>query len=465
MFQAPLRQLWSNFSYYQHQTIAVNWMLEKELSGTTWEDQHLRGGILADDMGLGKTIEVAGLLCENPKPTTLLVLPVALLEQWAAVLERAGLTVWIGEKERWILRHRLSAEKPAVFIVNYEKVYSSCFSLVKGRYFDRIILDEAHRIRSPTCTAAVVLATVDAETRWAVTGTPVVNSLKDAVSLFRFVGLSVADNTWHPSMYELANRLVLRRTMTTLQSCLADAPPVPVVHETVLDFATDEEASLYRKVQDSAVAHDDAPASAILGILRLRQVSVHPQIYIDAKKATNPYYSRGDWVLPATKFVATTQLLQADAAAAAPHKYLFICNFKAEIELLAAHLRAEGLVEHIFSYDGSMTKAAQDAAISGAKAARGRTALLLQIHAGGVGLNLQEFDRVVFLSNWWTAAAQEQAIARAVRMGQKKVVQIHHLLLAEEMSENIDRRLVESVAKKRMIAEKFSAAAWDGITP
>jgi len=67
--------------------------------------------------------------------------------------------------------------------------------------------------------------------------------------------------------------------------------------------------------------------------------------------------------------------------------------------------------------------------------------LLIQLKAGGVGLNLQEFDRIIFNSPWWTQAAIDQGVGRAVRIGQKNQVIVHKLMLKQEESgtvRNID---------------------------
>ena len=75
-----------------------------------------------------------------------------------------------------------------------------------------------------------------------------------------------------------------------------------------------------------------------------------------------------------------------------------------------------------------------------------------------MGLNLQEYDRIIFVSPWWTAALMDQAIARAVRMGQTNVVKVYHLRLAAEKEStiNIDT-LVDSKAneKRKMLEQLF----------
>jgi SNF2 family DNA or RNA helicase len=56
-----------------------------------------------------------------------------------------------------------------------------------------------------------------------------------------------------------------------------------------------------------------------------------------------------------------------------------------------------------------------------------------------VGINLQEFDRIIFSSPWWTKALMDQAIGRAVRIGQQKQVVVYNILLKEEDTLNIDK--------------------------
>jgi hypothetical protein len=84
--------------------------------------------------------------------------------------------------------------------------------------------------------------------------------------------------------------------------------------------------------------------------------------------------------------------------------------------------------------------------------------LLLQLQAGGVGLNLQEYDRILFVSPWWTSALIDQAIARAVRMGQTHTVHVYHLALAAEKSGSLDiDKLVSAKAqqKRQMLRRLF----------
>jgi hypothetical protein len=104
-----------------------------------------------------------------------------------------------------------------------------------------------------------------------------------------------------------------------------------------------------------------------------------------------------------------------------------------------------------------MNQVERCAVLEKSKKLEGRVVLLLQLQAGGVGLNLQEYDRVVFVSPWWTSALMDQAVARAVRMGQTKIVHVYHLALAAEKegSLNIDTLVHAKAHQKRLLLARL----------
>ncbi len=85
---SKIKPLWAGFSYFQHQTDGINWMLDKEINGTSVPNRDgsattlVRGGFQCDDMGLGKTIQITSVIINNPKPFTLLIAPLAMIETW-----------------------------------------------------------------------------------------------------------------------------------------------------------------------------------------------------------------------------------------------------------------------------------------------------------------------------------------------------------------------------------------------
>ena len=188
---------------------------------------------------------------------------------------------------------------------------------------------------------------------------------------------------------------------------------------------------------------------------------MHPQVYINAKRREDPTYDREDWSEPSTKFERIKEIIVDDDDKRV-HKYIIFCQFMEEMELLADELKV--IVPEVLLYNGSMTQKQRTEVLAYSKETEKTTVMLIQLQAGGVGLNLQEYDRIIFVSPWWTSALMDQAIARAVRMGQKEVVKVYHLKLWEEWDNvqiiNIDEKVQEKADEKRKMLEKiFSICA------
>ena len=181
--------------------------------------------------------------------------------------------------------------------------------------------------------------------------------------------------------------------------------------------------------------------------------------------------------MPSSKLEKIKEIIQTDnmnsdaegAVADKVHKYIVFCQFNDEMSLIREFLMKEGLVadENILLYNGSMNQAEREAVLKRSKATTETTVLLLQLQAGGVGLNLQEYDRIIFVSPWWTSALMDQAIARAVRMGQKEIVHVYHLRLAAESATagdaiNIDELVNAKAEEKRKMLEKLFVLCSDG---
>ncbi len=151
-----------------------------------------RGGILADEMGLGKTVQMLSLIAthrsRNPNHHgTLIVVPVSLLQQWYMEAKKMISNVHV-----YILHGK---NKELEYLNQYDIVlttYKTLMLRMKNKrfasfYWWRVILDEAHEIRNATTQTAMACFEVEAQNRWALTGTPVQNKWRDLYSLFHFL--------------------------------------------------------------------------------------------------------------------------------------------------------------------------------------------------------------------------------------------------------------------------------------
>ncbi|XP_070610579.1 DNA excision repair protein ERCC-6-like [Erythrolamprus reginae] len=158
-----------------------------------------KGGILADDMGLGKTIQIiaflSGMFDAQLVHSVLLVMPVTLVNNWKQEFAKwaPGIRVKVfhgtSKKERGQNLHQIQTAK-GVLLTSYQMILanweqlSSCDQ--RDFIWDYLILDEAHKIKSPSAKTTKALYTIPAQNRLLLTGTPVQNNLQELWSLFNF---------------------------------------------------------------------------------------------------------------------------------------------------------------------------------------------------------------------------------------------------------------------------------------
>jgi SWI/SNF-related matrix-associated actin-dependent regulator of chromatin subfamily A3 len=172
------------------------------------------GGILADDMGLGKTIQTISLILADRElgrkaadacDATLILAPVSVMSNWSTQMKKhikpehaLRVMFWHGTRKQSITPKQI--ENYDVVISTYDSVSSEWYSqksatlLRKSGVYSvkwrRIILDEGHSIRNPKAKRSIAVSNLMAQSRWALTGTPIINNLKDLYSLIRFIRLS-----------------------------------------------------------------------------------------------------------------------------------------------------------------------------------------------------------------------------------------------------------------------------------
>jgi SNF2 family DNA or RNA helicase len=458
---ADLNPLWPGFAYKPHQVSGITWMIERE-------KQPQSGGLLCDEMGLGKTMEVLGLICNTKKYHSLLLCPKAVIPQWVSAAQRSKINVCQVNKKSWSPPYPFFAGRPFLFITNYEKMRLSPF-LFTGRTWDRIIMDEAHKAINKAGALWQSIHALTRRTLWAVTATPIVNDIKDIRNLLTLVGYDYRTLLNFRVFSAVVADAVLHRSMEEMRPVLTELPGAPILRKEVLDFVSEGEAEFYRGIQGKimrrwkALEHDQSREMFVL-LMRLRQLSLHPQIYINARRQELIGYDRDDFTGASTKFSVLRSKLEAERAAG-PARWIVFCQFHEEMDILQEYLEQSPAVARVQQYHGSLSeeeKADCLAVTHEPLTEAGHEVLLLQLHSGGVGLNLQHFTKIIFMSPWWTAALMEQAIGRAVRIGQTQQVEVTMLVLKEEDSMNIDEKMLEKCDMKRGMLRRILSLASRG---
>ncbi len=134
------------------------------------------------------------------------------------------------------------------------------------------------------------------------------------------------------------------------------------------------------------------------------------------------------------------------ALVAEGRRILVFSQFTEMLGLIAEQLVA---LELPFLSLTGKTPVAQRGAIVAQFQSKSVPIFLISLKAGGVGLNLTAADTIIHMDPWWNPAVEEQATARAHRIGQEQAVFVYKLVVEG----SIEERILELQARKALLAE------------
>jgi len=432
------------------------------------------GACLADDMGLGKTLQIISLLLllkqggsstQNAKQTTLIVLPTSLLANWQQELDRfapsLNYAILHPAFSKWVSSKSPAAEKKLqgidVALTTYGMV--SRLTWLAKKPWSLVILDEAQAIKNPNTRQTKAVKALQANTKIALSGTPVENRLGDLWSLFdcicpgllgsaqvfkRFVKQleNREDDTYGP-LRRLTRPYILRRLKTD-KNIITDLPEkteltnychlskkqVKLYHQLTREFETALEAG------ETGIKR----RGLVLGYLtRFKQVCNHP----DHLLGQGPFALKDSGKL--TRLVSICEEI-----AARQEKVLIFTQYRDITSVLAEHLvqvfSEDGLVLH-----GATAAKTRQKMVDQFQADAGAPFMVLSLKAGGTGLNLTAANHVIHFDRWWNPAVENQATDRAFRIGQRKNVMVHKFVCAGTIEERID----DMIKQKANLAEQL----------
>jgi non-specific serine/threonine protein kinase len=423
------------------------------------------GACLADDMGMGKTIQVLSLLLVLQQKSTrgghppgtasssILVAPASLLANWAAEAERFAPTLKV------LIAHPSSMTAADLTtmapegLADVDIVITSYGALLRydwltSTHWRVAVIDEAQAIKNPGAKQTRAVKRLNAQTRVALTGTPVENRLSDLWSIFDFThpGLlgsgqafgkyarRLAETNNYAPLRELVRPYILRRLKTD-KSVIADLPDKTELK--AFCHLSSQQAALYSQAVDElAEALDTADGMKRKGVvlaflMRFKQICNHPAQWL----------GNGAWAeADSGKFARLREL--AEVIAAKQEKVLVFTQFREATQPIAAFLGSvfgrEGLVLHGGTPVGKrqeLVRRFQDDDLT--------PFFVLSLKAGGAGLNLTSASHVIHFDRWWNPAVENQATDRAFRIGQSRSVLVHKFVCRGTVEDKIDR-LIES---------------------
>ncbi|WP_426308349.1 DEAD/DEAH box helicase [Acidovorax facilis] len=441
-----------------------------QLEGLAWL-QYLRaqglGGILADDMGLGKTAQaLAHVLAEKEagrltRPA-LVVLPTSLLFNWQAEAARMAPSL------RVLALHGASRGQRYLQIADHDLVLTTYPLLwrdveaLAAQPFHLLILDEAQMVKNAGSRSARALRKLQAPHLLCLTGTPLENHLGELWAQFDFLmpgflgDVRSFNARWRKPIEEngetlraqlLAQRVrpfILRRRK---QDVATELPPrTEVIQRVQLQGKQRELYEAVRTTADKQVrralerqSFDGAQITILDALLKLRQVCCDPRLVKGTTKTAQ------------TMERAKLELL-ADMLPALVDEGRRVLVFSQFTEMLglAAEL-LDTLALPYLTLTGQTPPRQRGAVVRQFQAQDETSApiLLVSLKAGGLGLNLTAADTVIHLDPWWNPAVEEQATARAHRIGQDQPVFVYKLVVEG----SIEERMLELQARKAALAQ------------
>jgi SNF2 family DNA or RNA helicase len=397
------------------------------------------GGILADDMGLGKTLQsIAFILSEKKEMKSnkpfLVVSPASLVYNWKNECSKFApelqveIAVGTVQERKAILE---SGQMPDVFLTSYQTLRQD-IEWYDKQEFHALFLDEAQAIKNYASKTAQAVRKIKADKKFALSGTPIENSLDELWSIFETVipGFFKDQKTFRSLEPEYISRLVkpfiLRRLKNDVLKELPDK--IETVQHSEL---TKEQKELYLAYLDqirtetkeslASVGLGKGRIKILAGLTRLRQLCCHPALFIEN-------YTGQSGKLE--------QLLEiVENAQENGRRILIFSQFASMLKIIREKLTQEEVSS--FYLDGQ-TPAKDRVQMVDAFNGGEKSIFLISLKAGGTGLNLTGADTVVLYDLWWNPAIEEQAVGRAHRMGQKNVVQVIKMITSGTIEEKIN---------------------------
>lgn len=420
------------------------------------------GGILADDMGLGKTVQVLAYLQSKreqasvKKEASLLVVPKSLIVNWQRESDKFTPGLRFLEYMGNFRNKDTSAFNDYDVILTTYGTMLRDIDLLRKYKFDHIVLDESQAIKNPLAKSAKAARLLKGNQRIVLTGTPVENNTFELWSQFAFLnpGLlgnmdyfkrefanpieSGGDEESAALLRKLVYPFILRRTK---EQVAPELPPrteriiytdmIPAQKKLYTQTREKYRAELLGLIESDGI--QDVRFKILEGLLRLRQIAIHPALVERSYKGEAPKFE---------VLLETLETLQAEN-----HKALIFSQFVETLRLVKKELDARKM-KYVY-LDGQTTN--RQSRVDQFQNDPSYPFFLISLKAGGVGLNLTAADYVIHLDPWWNPAVEMQASDRAHRIGQEKPVFVYKIIARD----TVEEKILQLQEKKRALVKSL----------
>lgn len=416
-------------------------------------DNYKFGGILADDMGLGKTVQMLSVIAgyiegTTERRTSLVVCPSSLTLNWQNEAEK-----FTNKLKTMVIRGNAAERKEQISKINEYDLVITSYDLLKRdieTYKDKkyqfrfAIADEAQYLKNSNTQNAKAVKEILADTRYALTGTPIENSLAELWSIFDYImpgylfGYKKFKNEFETPIVKDNNEKAMKKLKMLIEPFVLRRTKKQVLTElpektiTVLNNQMKEEQEkiylnyLAQAKQDVAETikikgFEKSHIQVLAALTRLRQICCHPSLFIKG-------YEEGS-----SKLEQCIEIVKD--ATDAGHKILLFSGYTSMFELIEKELSENNIT--YFKLTGSTKVDERIRMVDEFNANPDIKVFLISLKAGGTGLNLTGADMVIHYDPWWNSSAENQATDRAYRIGQKNNVQVYKLITKNSIEEKI----------------------------
>lgn len=446
---------------WAHQEDAFQWIAPKPFAG------------LLSSMGTGKSLVAIGLIGEWGNNRNLIVCPTSMFDVWRREIEKFAdypvqtfvLSGKLQDRCMVLSANAYNGDVPRIFIINYEALtYKQVVDWLDWASFETIILDESHRIKTPSAqtTKAAIRISRYADRKLIMTGTPAADKPTDVFMQMRFLSTQIFGNAFGPffekyviykpmmaanggrykeilgyrDLDEMGN-IIDKHSFRVPKEVLNLIPTLPP--QIIPIQLGDKAVVAYRKMlKESLVQLEEGEVAATNVLTRMLRLQEITSGYL----RTDPdpeEPQRTTKIIDNAKLEAVGDLIDSFDPL---EPVVVFYNFKIDGTRIGDKVRTMG--RPIYFLNGNTND------LERWKRDRNRGPVLAaQLRSGNAGISMVESCKVIYYSHTFSLTTFEQSLSRTDRPGQNNAVTYYHLVAPN----TIDDALLQALQNKKVTAE------------